>query len=111
MTLLGREMLGYLVASVVWVLALSATAALVAVPIGSRARIGWRPALGAGIAGAAVTAAIVVRFGTPAAWLPSVGGRPLPVAWSAAGALGGVAVALWRSRRDQGEAEPGSMSG
>jgi len=48
-------------------------------------------------AGAVVLAALAHRFGAPYAWAPEIGIRPLPVAWSVAGA-GITALAVrWRA--------------
>lgn len=111
MSLLGREVLGYLMATAAWMVAVAAITVVVAVPVSSRTRLRRQSALAAGAAGAVVAASLAVRFSAPTAWLPSIGGRVLPVGWSLAGAGCGVVVALWRARSGQDEREPGRMSG
>jgi hypothetical protein len=110
-SLLGREVLGYLAASVLWMLAVAAIAAVAAFPVARLTRLRWQTAFGAGVAGAVVAASLAIRLSVPTVWIPSIGGRLLPVVWSVAGAVCGVAIALWRSRFRQEEREPGRISG
>ena len=111
MSLLGREVLGYVADSALWVIAVAAIAAVVAIPATRLTELGWRRMLAAGITGGVVAASLIVRFAGPTAWMPSIGSRPLPVAWTALGAICGVAVLTRWSRRPQEEVEPGRMSG
>ena len=92
MTLLLREVGRFLVEGAAWiglVTLVAAGPALIAEPLARRST--FRRLLGLGFVGAAVAAALAVRFSLPLAWAPLIGGRPLPVAWSLTGAAAAVA--------------------
>lgn len=92
MTLLLREVGGFLAGATAWVGLELAMAAVVATPGALVLQTGRVRSLGAGFLGAVMGASLAVRFGAPLAWAPIIGGRLLPVMWSIAGAV--VAVAL-----------------
>lgn len=99
MTLLLREVVGFLLGAGLWALALSAVAAVTAAAILSPA-VG-RPDprhLGVAIVSGAAAAALVHRIGTGLLWVPRVGGRELPVVWVVVGAAVAALVVLANRR-------------
>lgn len=99
MTLLLRELGRFLLDAAAWIGSEVLLSAAAAAPAAAYFR---RPLLrltGAGLLGAAGFASLAVRFDAPLAWAPLVGRRPLPVAWSVAGALSAVALAALSARR------------
>lgn len=102
MTLLLREIGRFLLEATAWI-GLEILIATVPVLIGgaAAARVTRLRLLGVAFAGGVVGAALAVRFSLPLAWAPAVGGRPLPVAWSAAGALAAVVAAVGLSNRER----------
>ena len=100
MTLLLREIGRFLIEASAWIVAAIVVAAGPALLVRSLAgHLGWRRLLGVAFVGAAVVAALAVRLSLPLAWAPSIGGRPLPVAWSVAGAIAGTGWAV-RPKRE-----------
>ncbi len=95
MTLLLREVARFLVEAAVWV---GLQGAVAAGPAWVAARLGTAISahrlLGYAFIGGAVAAALTVRLSLPMAWAPDVGGRPLPLAWSLAGAVIGTGLAV-----------------
>ncbi len=89
MTLLLREVGRFLLEAAIWIGAATLIAAGPMVLMRVLAKdISWRRLLGYAFVGAVVVAALAVRLSLPLAWAPAIGGRPLPVAWSLAGAIG-----------------------
>jgi hypothetical protein len=100
-TLLLREIVGFVAGAGLWLLALGAIAGAIAAGVLYLAdrRVAPREALSAAVAGGLV-AALAHRLGLDL-WAPEVGGRPLPVVWAAIGAAGlAGALAIRRSRTE-----------
>lgn len=102
MTLLLREVGRFLAEAAAWIgleLLIAATPAIIAEPLSRRAD--RRRLFGFAFVGGVVAAALAVRFSLPFAWAPAIGGRPLPVAWSLAGALMAVGAAIAVEMRER----------
>jgi hypothetical protein len=88
----------------VWLGALAALSAAVAsLPwmVWGRGAVRWRSTVLAGMLGALALASLAHRFGLPDPGAIKIWGRPLYLAWSALGALGGAAVTLLVVRRSR----------
>jgi uncharacterized membrane protein YeaQ/YmgE (transglycosylase-associated protein family) len=86
-TLLAREVARFLAGAALWIAVELIIAALMsALSVRSGVR-DWRRSAGIGLVGACIAASVAVRFEFPQAWSPVIGGRPLPIVWSAVGAV------------------------
>ncbi len=88
MTLLLREVGRFVFESALWIGALAAVTAAAVGPVIALGQMAMRRRVaGLALIGAAVVASLAHRFDLPMAWAPQIGGRPLPIAWAAAGAI------------------------
>lgn len=104
MTLLLREVGRFLLGATAWVGLEFTIAAAIATPGVLALRLDRTRAVGTSFLGAVAVAALAVRFAAPLAWAPVIGGRPLPVVWSIAGAL--IATALTAAARPKTPVDP-----
>jgi hypothetical protein len=99
-TLLVREVGRYVALAALWA-AVLVLISVATVAVVSRAfRTTRRPLYVPALVGAATAAGLAVRFGFPLAWAPTIGTRPVPLAWSILGAAVGSLLVLWRLRAD-----------
>lgn len=88
MSLVLREVARFLLGAAAWVGATVLVSQAAALPFLASSQPSRRRSIAAvAFVGAAVAAALAIRFSAPLAWAPAIGHRPLPVAWSAAGAI------------------------
>jgi len=91
-TLLLREVVWFLLGAIAWVAFELLIAAAASTPAARLLQIDRLRGLGAAFLGAVTCAALAVRFGAALAWAPVIGGRPLPIVWSTAGAIAATAL-------------------
>lgn len=99
MTLLLREVIGFVAEAGLWLLLLAATTGIVAAAVlyASERAVDRTALFGALISGGGA-AALAHRLGITL-WAPDVAGRPLPVVWAATAAAAAASVLVARRRR------------